>query len=88
MTHCQLALNLSCCLKNNAYHDYDRGAAEGKAAHCVAGEDVQHHGEHGDERKEYSTYESNPVQHPGDIIGSRFTGTDTGDGSAVLLQIV
>ena len=79
---------LSYCLKYNAYDNDDGRAAEGETAHSVTGNKVQDHGEYRDKAEEDCADKCYSVKNLGNIVAGRLTGADTGNGAAVLFQII
>ena len=88
MTHCHLTLDLSCSLNDNTYNDDDGGASECQSAHRIICEEVDDHGEYCNDRKEDSADKCDSVKNLCDVIRCGLTGTDTGDGAAVLLKVI
>ena len=88
MAHSHLGLKLACGLKCDTDNDEQRRTTECKRTEISSCEDIDKERKPRNERKEYCADKSDSVEYHLDIIGSGFTRTDTGDESAVLLQIV
>ena len=88
MTHGHLRFDFTCGLKNNTDHDYNRASGESERRKLSSGNDVRNKRNDCDHDEEESTDEGDSRKNLRDIVGRRLAGTDTGDKSAVLLEIV
>jgi len=94
VTQCHLCLELANCLKCNTYHDKERCTTESKLCDSlnvpleVACDDRNCHREAGNEAKEDCADRCDSVKNLFDIIGGGLTGTNTGNGASVVLNVV
>lgn len=88
MTHGHLSFDLSYSFKCNADNDQQRISAERDASERTAGNDVDNKRYNSDDAEEERTDKCDLVKNLLNEISGRLTGTDTHNGSAVLLKIV
>lgn len=74
--------------KSNAYKNHYGCTAESKTGHCFTEDRFENVRNGCDDSEEQRTDYRNSVNHSDNEIGCRFTGSDTGDCSAVILDIV
>ena len=88
MTHGHLRLDLTVGFENDAHHDDDRRSAERQTREGAAGADVDDHREHRHDRQKERADEGDAVEDLRNVLSSRTAGTDTGNGTALRLQVV
>ena len=89
MTHSQLSIKLTDGLKDNAYNDQQRRTTECKRSNGNAACDhVYDKRNYRNDTKEDRSDKSDSVKDLGNVVSGGVTGTNTGNESAVVLQIV
>ena len=87
-----LSLQLAEGLESDADHDEQGGTAEGQVGdtHTVDGvpDGIDDHGDTGQAAEEDGAQQSDSVEDLLDIVNGGLTGTDAGDGAAVVTQVV
>ena len=88
MTHGHLSFDIAVGFGYNTTNDDDGGTTERETCEVAAGDDVDDHRENSNNGEQKRTDESDTGKDLGDVLSSRTTGTDTGNGTAVVLQVV
>ena len=88
MTHGHLSFDVAEGFGYNTNNDDDGGTTERETCEVAAGDDVNQHRENSNNGKEKRADECDTGENLGDVLSSGTSGTDTGDGTAVGLEVV
>ena len=88
VTHGHLCFDFTDGFQYNTDNDDDGGTTECESSEVAAADDVDDQRKNSDYAEAESTDEGDTVEDLGDVIRGRTTGTDTGDGTAVRLEVV
>ena len=88
MTHSHLCFDFADGFSYNTAYNDDGGTTECETCEVAAGDDVDNHRENSNNGEQKRTDESDTGENLGDVLSSGTSGTDTGDGTAVGLQVV
>lgn len=87
MAHHHLRFQILNNLKRNTNNDQNGGSADGDGRECAV-EEAQHNGENGYNAESESTHKGNSGDNALQEICCGLSGADTGNGTAVLSQVV
>ena len=88
MAHCDFAFELTRGFECNADQNDHRSTTEHQVAENALTGPSKKDRENRHKGKEYRTHKGNSVNYLLDVVSSRFTGSVTEDGTAVLLEVV
>ncbi len=88
MTHGHLGFDFTDGFQNNTDNDDDRRTTERQTREVAAAQNIDKERENRDDAEKKRTDERDTVENLGDVIRRGTTGTDTGNGTAVRLEVV
>ena len=88
MTHSHLSFDFAEGFGYHAAYNDDGGTTERETCEVAAGDDIDNHRENSNNGEKKRTDESDTGENLGDVLSSGTSGTDTGNGTAVGLEVV